>query len=102
MSGIEIKHIKKPKDGTLLFRVVWTQETGQVEIAALPASRDPGVMGLIIADVMRTHAGLYEQFAICSREEAMVRIAEVLLAELKHPTTKLTEFVRDVRPKGGH
>jgi hypothetical protein len=82
-----------------LFRVLYHAGKGthEIQIGGVPGTADPGVIGLILVDALRVHAGLYEEIGICSRAQAETRIKEVLLAELAHPTNSLKEFVR---PKG--
>jgi hypothetical protein len=90
-----IPEIKKP---TVLFKVMLLPPDGKhsIEIAALPAIGDPGVIGLILADALRAHAGLYAELGMCTREEAEARIWEVLQAEMAAQTGALTEFARPI------
>lgn len=79
-----------------ILRVIYLPKRGthRIEIRSLPVTTDHGVFGLILADALRTIAGVYASAEICSRRAAEKRIEEVFKAEMRMQTSVLTEFSR--------
>lgn len=59
---------------------------GGLSMSLIPAFEKPAICGLLLADVARHAARSFESEGVCSAEEAMQQIVELLQAELDAPT----------------
>ena len=59
---------------------------GGLHVSLLPAFETPDMWGMLLADVARHAARAFAAEKVCSEDEAMESILELLVAELDAPT----------------
>jgi len=59
---------------------------GGLSISFTRAFDDPSMWGMMLVDIARHAARVFEEEGVMSAEEAMERIAEIFAAELSSPT----------------
>jgi hypothetical protein len=72
---------------------------GGLSIAFMRAFEEPEMWGMLLVDIARHAARVYEREGVCSYEEALARIADMFEAELQRPTDL---GATQPRPKPGH
>jgi hypothetical protein len=72
---------------------------GGLSISFTRAFEDPQMWGMLLVDIARHAARVFEKEGVCSEEEALERILSMFEAEIAHPTDL---GQTDERNKRGH
>ena len=86
---------KRDRDSAEVFRA-WIVGTG-LQVSLQRGFDEPGMWGILLADVARHAARVYATENVCSEEEALGQIAAMLDAELNRSTDiGATEAIKQV------